>query len=80
MYEESLLAKNKNEGATSLGSPALFIGTSLPCLATLSLSKLEAINGVQIGPGATAFTLMPRPTNVCERLRVNETIAPFVLA
>ena len=38
------------------------------------------IRGVQIGPGATAFTRMPRAASACDRERVNATMAPFVAA
>ena len=35
------------------------MGAWLPCFATFLDLKLEAINGVQMGPGATPFTLIP---------------------
>ena len=35
-------------------------------------------SGVQIGPGATAFTRMPFSTSICDSERVKATIAPLV--
>jgi hypothetical protein len=42
------------------------------------LSIVLGMSGVQIGPGATAFTRMPRSTRFSASERVNATIAPFV--
>ena len=67
--------------ATSKGWPALFIGTllvSLPNVSTCSAEKDAGIKGVQIGPGATPFTLIPSFINDCESDLVNATMAPFV--
>jgi hypothetical protein len=80
MYAASSLARNKYAGATSIGCPALFIGESDPNVDTLFALKLDTINGVHIGPGATAFTLIPLSTRLAERLLVKDTIAPFVEA
>src|SRR5437588_337181 len=55
------------------------IGVLRPNLDTLSSSNEAGISGVQIGPGATALTRMPRSTSDCERARVKDTIAPLVL-
>jgi hypothetical protein len=41
------------------------MGAALPCLATFEGLKLDAINGVQIGPGATAFTIKIGYGNIC---------------
>ena len=78
MYEASSLARNTMHGATSFGWPARFIGVLAPCLATLSGSNEAGIRGVQIGPGATALTLIPFSTSACESDRVMATIAPLV--
>ena len=42
--------------------------------------KVEAINGVQIGPGATAFTRISFSAKFAARLRVKESTAPLVAA
>ncbi len=42
------------------------------------LSNVVNTRGVQIGPGATAFTRTPFGARFFERDRVNATIAPFV--
>lgn len=78
IYRESSLAKNKKHGATSFGIPARFIGESLPNSAFFFGLNEEAISGVQIGPGATALTLIPLSIRLTERLLVKEIIAPFV--
>ena len=68
------------DGATSSGSPARCIGALDPCFAVFSSSKLAGISGVQIGPGATALTRMPRSSRAADRLRVSATMAPLVAA
>ena len=74
-----VIAREKNHAAaTSSGCPGRFIGVSLPNISTFSAGYDAGISGVQIGPGATAFTRMPRPTIEFESARVNETIAPLV--
>jgi hypothetical protein len=50
--------------ASSPGWPARPSGVSLPKLFTLPDGMVEGIKGVQIGPGATAFTLMPLLSNI----------------
>jgi len=55
-----------------------FSGTSEPKDSTLSGGKVEGINGVQIGPGATALTRMPRCAMLRASDRVNATMAAFV--
>ncbi len=59
-----------------LAGPA--IGVSAPKWATFSALKVDGISGVQIGPGATALTRMPRLTRFIDSDRVNEVIAPLV--
>jgi hypothetical protein len=80
MYEESSLARNRYDGATSAVSPARFNGTSLPKLATSFALKLAGINGVQIGPGATPFTRIPFSASADDSERVKDTIAPLLAA
>ena len=60
------------------GSPTRFIDTSPPKFSTLSGGKVEGINAVQMGPGATAFTRIPRSATAFESERVKATIAPLV--
>jgi len=56
VQEESSEARNTKQVATSSGSPARPKGVSEPNVATSLAGKVEGISGVQIGPGATAFT------------------------
>jgi len=65
-------------GATSSGSPGLPSVVSLPNDATLSAGNVDGISGVQIGPGATALTRIPRSAKAFDKERVNATMAPFV--
>jgi len=51
MYEESVEARKTKQDATSAGSPALFMGTSEPKVSIFFGGNVEAINGVQMGPG-----------------------------
>jgi hypothetical protein len=53
-------------------------GVSFPNFFTRSESKVDGISGVQIGPGATAFTLMPFSARFAASARVYATIAPLV--
>src|SRR5687768_8508777 len=78
MYEASSLARYTNDGATSSGCPTRPIGVSFPNEATLSASNVDGMSGVQMGPGATAFTRMPRSASESASERVNDTIAPLV--
>src|SRR4051794_28090678 len=48
-----------------------FRGTSVPKSATLSGGKVEGINGVHMGPGATAFTRIPFSATALASERVN---------
>ena len=78
IYEASSLARNTKQGATSLGWPGRFIGVSVPNFATCLASNEAGMSGVQIGPGATAFTRMPRSTSSCDIDRVKARMAPLV--
>src|SRR5688572_33032208 len=78
MYEESSLARNTKQVATSAGSPARPSGTSDPNFSTFFPGNVAGISGVQIGAGATAFTRIFRLTKECANDRVKLTIAPFV--
>jgi hypothetical protein len=55
------------------------MGTDRPKLSICSGGKEAAISGVQIGPGATALTLIPRSIKLRERDLVKETMAPYLL-
>jgi hypothetical protein len=63
-----------------MGSPARPSGTSDPKVATRRREKVDAINGVQMGPGATAFTRIRFFASAWASDWVKETIAPFVAA
>jgi hypothetical protein len=80
MKAPSFEARNKYEGAISAGSAALSIGASLPNSDTFSALKVDAINGVHTGPGATPLTLIFLFKRLEARLRVKLTMAPFVEA
>jgi hypothetical protein len=54
------------------------MGVFFPNSSSFSPSKVAGISGVQIGPGATPFTRMPRSTSARDSERVNATIAPLV--
>lgn len=56
------------------------VGTSEPNLATSSAGSVAGVNGVQIGPGATAFTRIPFSTRACDNERAKLTMAPLVEA
>ena len=49
-----------------------------PNLAAFSAGIVEGIRGVQIGPGATAFTRIPFSASISARPAVKFKIAPFV--
>ena len=53
---------------------------SLPKLSTLSGGMVEGISGVQIGPGATAFTRIPLLPSIWARPAVKLETAPLVEA
>ena len=72
-------ARNRKQGATSLGWPGRPIGVSFPKSLTSSGGwPPNGLSGVQIGPGATALTRMPSLTRFCDSDRVNAVIAPLV--
>jgi len=70
------LARNTNTVAISLGCDGRPIG-AVNCFCASSVI-VAAINGVQTGPGATAFTRTPLPTYWFDKPRVKDTIAPLV--
>lgn len=72
----SLLAKNTNTVAISLGCDGLPIG-AVNCLIA-SVDIVAGMSGVQTGPGATALTRMPLDTYWFDKPRVNEMMAPLV--
>jgi hypothetical protein len=78
MYEESSEARKTKLVAISSGSPARPSGVSEPKVATSSAGNVEGMSGVQIGPGATAFTRIFLSISACESERVKATIAPLV--
>lgn len=76
---ESLEAKNTYEGPSSAGWPARpWSGIPRPNPSIESAGREPACNAVITGPGATAFTRMPRGASLTARERVKLTIAPFV--
>src|ERR687893_1584633 len=66
--------------ANSLGWPARPSGVSLPKLFTFSSGMVEGISGVQIGPGATAFTRIPLLPSIWAKPAVKLETAPLVEA
>ena len=56
------------------------IGVDSPKRATPSGGRpaSDGFSGVHTGPGATAFTRIPRPMSACARLLVKALIAPLV--
>ena len=83
MYDASCEAKKATVEATSSGRPNRFIGTlsttpfansSMASFGSPVLSKI----GVTIGPGATAFTRMPRSTSSAAAVLARERNAAFV--
>ena len=71
-------ARNIKAGATSAGWPARPSGVSEPNVVRSSPSLVAGCSGVQIGPGATAFTLIPLGPRSLARLTVMLLIAAFV--
>ena len=83
MYDASCEAKNATVAATSSGCPNRFIGTfaivSVANSSTASFgSPVLSKIGVTIGPGATVFTRMPRPTSSAAAVLARERSAAFV--
>src|SRR5216684_2720020 len=83
MYDASCEAKNATAAATSSGCPNRFIGT----FATISFANSSKASfdspvlpkiGVTIGPGATVFTRIPRPTSSAAAVLARERSAAFV--
>ncbi len=72
----SALARNTKQVATSDGWPGLPIGLVKDFCASSFI--VAGMSGVQIGPGQTAFTLIPCSICWFERPRVKATIAPLV--
>lgn len=66
--------------ASSAGWPGLPRGVFLPKFFTFSAGIVDGMSGVQIGPGATAFTLMPFSATSPASPAVKFAIAPFVVA
>ena len=81
IYEAASDAKNTYAPAHSTGWPALPIGVFDPNCGISPFSKLDGISGVHIGPGATAFTLIPLLffANYVDKDLVNVTRAPLVI-
>ena len=52
----------------------------MPKFFTFSSGKVAGISGVQIGPGATLFTRIPRSPSIPARLAAKFAIAAFVAA
>lgn len=75
MKELSVEAKKTTHVAISEGCPGRPIGL-VNSLIAFSLI-VAGMSGVQTGPGATAFTRIPFPTNWLLRPRVKEMMAPF---
>src|SRR5216110_2311461 len=54
------------------------LGVSEPNIDTSLAGKVDGISGVQIGPGATAFTRIFLSARAWDKERVRATIAPLV--
>ena len=78
MYEAPSEAKNTYALANSTGCPSLPKVVVLPNSEISSALKEDGIKGVQIGPGATVFTLMFLLAKDCDSDLVKDTIAPLV--
>ena len=73
-------ARKTKAGATSAGWPARPSGVSEPNCSIFSVSWVAGCSGVQIGPGATAFTRMPSSPSEAARLTVRLFSAALVAA
>src|SRR5712664_69292 len=83
MYDASCEARNATTPATSSGCPNRFIGTlSIIPFANSSMASFDSPvlpkMGVTIGPGATVFTRIPRPTNSAAAVLAKERSAALV--
>src|SRR3954469_14658643 len=67
-------------GASSAGWPGRPSGVSEPNCSTFSGGMVAGISGVQIGPGATLLTRIPRLPSSWARLAVKFAMAAFVAA
>ena len=62
-----------------MGWPGRPIGVFSPKVSSFSgLAPPHGLSGVQMGPGATAFTRMPSSMRFSDSERVNAVIAPLV--
>ena len=75
-----LIRRQQHEGRCQLLRLARARERGLLALAAFSAGIVEGMSGVQIGPGATAFTRMPRSASICARAAVKFEIAPLVAA
>ena len=79
-YDASSDARYTYAPASSAGWPARPSGVLRPNSGSLSGQPVGGMSGVQIGPGATAFTRMPRGPSSSASAFVNATSAAFVIA
>src|SRR5690606_4746135 len=79
-YDAAGLARNTYTGAISAGWPGRPSGVLVPNFSWSGI--VLGSNGVQIGPGATAFTRIPvfSSKNCCARLEVEFWIAALLAA
>jgi hypothetical protein len=70
----------ERERGAAADEPGQLGGVSVPNSLTLSSGIVDGISDVQIGPGATLFTRIPRSPSSCARLAVKLAIAAFVAA
>lgn len=73
-------ASSTKAPASSAGWPGRPNGVSLPKASTFPGGMVEGMSGVQIGPGATLFTRMPRSPSSCARPALKLATAPLVVA
>ena len=80
MYDASSDAKNAKTAAISLASPGRPIGMWLSTSARAFASPVhDALIGVTIAPGPTAFTRMPRSAYSSASVFVRFSIPPLVI-
>src|SRR4051794_7808071 len=85
MYDASSEARKITPLATSSDSPRRFIGTcwakpSANCFAASGVASFLPKIGVEIGPGATAFTRILRPSSSAASVRVSDRSAALLAA